>query len=114
MTCRTAFDYAFFCQSFGGQFVNVYRYGGLRSCSQHWADWRFCMRSLSQQSAEKREEMVAAHNREKLGQKYGAVGEPSSEDVWEMRMVPLRGAFEGDFEKVERAMKAEEEERNRT
>ena len=29
MSCRSALDYAMFCQSFGGQFVNVYRYGEL-------------------------------------------------------------------------------------
>lgn len=27
MSCRSALDYAMFCQSFGGQFVNVYRFG---------------------------------------------------------------------------------------
>jgi hypothetical protein len=56
MSCRQAFDAAFYCQSLGGQFNNLYRYGGIRSCSQHWNDFWFCMRMKSY-SAEQKEGM---------------------------------------------------------
>jgi hypothetical protein len=47
MSCRQAFDAAFYCQSLGGQFNNLYRYGGIRSCSENWKDFWFCMKSRS-------------------------------------------------------------------
>ena len=68
-----------------------------------------CLRSMSQHDPEKKEEMIYAYNRAKLDRKYKAAGKPSSEDVWEMRTEPLRGAFEGDYGKLEEAMKAAEE-----
>lgn len=48
MSCRQAFDAAFYCQSMGGQFNNLYRYGGIRSCSENWNDFWFCMKLKSQ------------------------------------------------------------------
>lgn len=105
MSCRSSFDYAFFCQSFGGQWVNIYRYGELRDCSERWSDFWFCMRTMSYPT-EQRERMIADYHRKKLEDKYK--GKPSSEDVWEMRTVPLRGAFEGDFLALEREMKVTE------
>jgi hypothetical protein len=47
MSCRQAFDSAFYCQSMGGQFNNLYRYGGVRSCSENWSDFWFCMKAKS-------------------------------------------------------------------
>jgi hypothetical protein len=47
MSCRQAFDAAFYCQSLGGQFNNLYRYGNIRSCSENWRDFWFCMRTKS-------------------------------------------------------------------
>lgn len=80
MSCRNAFDAAFYCQSLGGQFNAVYRYGGMQSCSDHWKDFWFCMRSKSY--AGQREDMIKEHYRKKaLKYKVG----PSSEDVWEGR-----------------------------
>lgn len=105
MSCRTAFDYAFFCQSFGGQFVNVYRYGELRSCSEHWDNFWLCMRTRSW-SDRLRKKAIRAHNVKKaIKYKTG----PSSEDVWDVRLEPDREAFQGDFAALEREMKAEEE-----
>lgn len=104
MSCRTAFDYAFFCQSFGGQFVNVYRYGELRSCSEHWDNFRLCMRTRSW-SDELRKKAIRAHNQKKaIKYKTG----PSSEDVWDVRLDPAKDAFQGDFAALEVEMKAEE------
>ncbi|KAF2247973.1 hypothetical protein BU26DRAFT_505744 [Trematosphaeria pertusa] len=84
MSCRAAFDAAFYCSSLGGHFNSIYRYGQLRSCSEHWADWRFCM-ALKGSSAEARARAIQARYREKeerIRQK------PSSEDVWERRRMP--------------------------
>jgi hypothetical protein len=53
MSCRQAFDAAFYCQSLGGQFNNLYRYGGIRSCSENWKDFWFCMRMKSYTSEQK-------------------------------------------------------------
>ncbi len=98
ISCRSTFDYAFFCQSFGGQFVNVYRYGTFRSCSNHWQDFWLCMRTR-QWEKEDRERAIADHYRKKsIKYKQG----PSSEDVWEMRTEPVKDAFQGDLEALER------------
>ncbi|KAL4801464.1 hypothetical protein BDV18DRAFT_149266 [Aspergillus unguis] len=105
MSCRAAFDYAFFCQSIGGQWVNVYRYGEMRSCSQHWEDFWLCMRTRTS-SDHVRRQAIREHNRKKaIKWKSG----PSSEDVWDVRMEPVKNAFQGDFAALEREMKAEEE-----
>lgn len=105
MSCRSAFDYAFFCQSFGGQFVNVYRYGELRSCSEHWDNFWLCMKTRTWSDGS-RKAAIREHNRKKaIKFKTG----PSSEDVWDLRMEPARNAFDGDFVALEREMKAEEE-----
>jgi hypothetical protein len=80
MSCRDAFDAAFYCQSLGGQFNAVYRYGGMQSCSDHWKSFWFCMSSKSYTG--QREDMIKEHYRKKaLKYKVG----PSSEDVWEGR-----------------------------
>ncbi|KAJ6032464.1 hypothetical protein N7540_003196 [Penicillium herquei] len=105
MSCRTAFDYAFFCQSFGGQFVNVYRYGELRSCSEHWDNFWLCMKTRGW-SDELRRKTIRDHNRKKaIKYKTG----PSSEDVWDVRLDPASDSFQGDFVAMEKEMKAEEE-----
>ncbi|KAL2002141.1 hypothetical protein VTN02DRAFT_591 [Thermoascus thermophilus] len=109
MSCRSAFDYAFFCQSFGGQFVNVYRYGELRSCSEHWENFWLCMKTKTYPD-EERKKIIRDHYRKKaIKYKTG----PSSEDVWELRTEPVKGAFQGDFAALEREMKAEEEARQK-
>ncbi|KAI5286442.1 hypothetical protein KEM52_002004 [Ascosphaera acerosa] len=93
MSCGSAFDYAFFCQSFGGQFVNVYRYGSLRSCSERWSDFWFCMRT-NQLPDEERKAAIADHYRKKaVKYKTG----PSSEDIWEMRTEPVSMLFQNDY-----------------
>lgn len=53
MSCRQKFDDAFYCQSFGGQFNNLYRYGGMRECSELWGDFWFCMKTRSQSGSAK-------------------------------------------------------------
>ncbi|KAJ5169066.1 uncharacterized protein N7482_004660 [Penicillium canariense] len=105
MSCRTAFDYAFFCQSFGGQFVNVYRYGELRSCSEHWDNFWLCMKTRGW-SDDLRRKAIRAHNQKKaIKYKTG----PSSEDVWDVRLEPAKDSFQGDFAALEKEMKVEEE-----
>ncbi|KAJ4271620.1 hypothetical protein NW762_000325 [Fusarium torreyae] len=83
MSCRQAFDQAWACNSMGGQWNAVYRYGEMRSCSEHWDDFWFCMRTKGY-SAEQREKAIREHYRAKEFTKYGP-GKPSSEDVWESR-----------------------------
>ncbi|KAF4973407.1 hypothetical protein FSARC_301 [Fusarium sarcochroum] len=83
MSCRQAFDQAWACNSMGGQWNAVYRYGEMRSCSDHWDDFWFCMRTKGY-SAEQREKAIREHYRAKEFTKYGP-GRPSSEDVWESR-----------------------------
>lgn len=81
MSCRDAFDYAFHCQSLGGQLTNWYRFGTLRSCSDRWDDFWFCMRTRGHGSEERARE-ITAHFAEKERRYKDA---PSSEDVWEQR-----------------------------
>ncbi|KAG0637254.1 hypothetical protein HOY80DRAFT_973890 [Tuber brumale] len=92
MSCITAFDEMYYCYSLGGQFLNVYRYGELKSCSEKAADWRFCMRTRSYGPIA-RKAMIMARFKEKAGRyKVGR----SSEDVWEVRRVPVVAAFRGE------------------
>jgi hypothetical protein len=103
LSCRSAFDYAFFCQSFGGQWVNVYRYGNLRSCSEHWENFWLCMRSRGY-SDESRRETIRDHYRKKaVKYKTG----PSSEDVWEVRTEPLQNPFGADMAAYKEQQKPE-------
>ncbi|CAI6318447.1 unnamed protein product [Periconia digitata] len=89
MSCRDAFDSAFYCSSFGGHFNDIYRFGQLRSCSEHWADWRFCM-GIKTMSAEGKVQAIQDRYRKKEEKiKAG----PNSEDVWSVR---------GEGEKVEK------------
>lgn len=83
MSCRQAFDQAWACNSMGGQWNAVYRYGEMRSCSEQWDDFWFCMRTKSY-SGEMREKAIHAHYRNKDYAKYGP-GKPSSEDIWDSR-----------------------------
>ncbi len=95
--CRSAFDYALFCQSFGGQFVNIYRYGTFRSCSNHWEDFWLCMRTR-QWDEKDRIKAIKEHYRKKaVKYKTG----PSSEDVWEVRREPVKDAFQDSLEELE-------------
>ena len=95
--CRSAFDYALFCQSFGGQFVNIYRYGTFRSCSNHWEDFWLCMRTR-QWDEKDRIKAIKEHYRKKaVRYKTG----PSSEDVWEVRREPVKDAFQDSLEELE-------------
>ncbi|KAI9762986.1 MAG: hypothetical protein M4579_000049 [Chaenotheca gracillima] len=92
MSCTSCFDQAFYCYSVGGQFMNVYRYGELRDCSELWGQFWFCMRARAQPTAE-REEMVRAFYRKKVAEKYKVPGKRSSEDVWEGRTEGVVDAF---------------------
>lgn len=47
ISIRQAFDAAFYCQSLGGKFNDIYRYGELKSCGGHWKDFWFAMRIRS-------------------------------------------------------------------
>jgi hypothetical protein len=92
MSCRAAFDSAFYCSSLGGHFNDIYRYGQLRSCSDHWNDFWFCMRvKNSYNPRETKERMVQDRYREKEDKVRSG---PSSEDVWRVR---------GESERVEGA-----------
>lgn len=91
MSCRAAFDSAFYCSSLGGHFNDLYRYGQLRSCSDHWSDFWFCMRTKNSYSgAEVKERLI----QERYAEKEKALkATPNSEDVWARR---------GDHERVEK------------
>lgn len=94
MDCEQAFNQAFYCQSLGGQWNNIYRYGGVRSCSDNWDDFWFCMRVKGYQPGPVKDNMIREHYRKRHLEKYGP-GKPSSEDVWRERVerVPPGSAF---------------------
>ncbi|CAJ2511071.1 Uu.00g066960.m01.CDS01 [Anthostomella pinea] len=93
MSCRQAFDHAYHCNGLGGQWTSVYREGAVRSCSEQWDDFWFCMRTRAYTGAIK-EEAIRDHYRQKELKKYGP-GQPSSTDVWEPRTerLPPGAAF---------------------
>jgi Protein of unknown function (DUF3128) len=95
--CRSAFDYAFFCQSFGGQFVNVYRHGSFRSCSNHWEDFWLCMRTRNWDEKDRTKAIKEHYRKKAVKYKTG----PSSEDVWEVRTEPVKDAFQDSLEELE-------------
>lgn len=97
MSCRSALDYAMFCQSFGGQFVNVYRYGEFRSCKNHWADFWLCMRTKNWDEKDKAKAIQDHYRKKAVQWKTG----PSSEDVWEVRKEPVKDAFQESLEDLE-------------
>ncbi|KUJ21841.1 uncharacterized protein LY89DRAFT_778214 [Mollisia scopiformis] len=85
MSCRQAFDEAFYCNSFGGRFNDLYRYGTLRSCSEHWNNFWFCMKTRSY-TGQGKEDAVREHYRSRESMKYSKdLGKESSENVWKSR-----------------------------
>ncbi|KAI0539149.1 hypothetical protein GGR58DRAFT_465383 [Xylaria digitata] len=99
MSCRQAFDHAFHCNSLGGQWTSVFRSGGMRSCSEQWDDFWFCMRTRAYSGTVK-EEAIRDYYRQKEIKKYGP-GMPNSTDVWEPRTekLPPGSVFQGRYEK---------------
>ncbi|KAI8630859.1 hypothetical protein F5Y19DRAFT_37283 [Xylariaceae sp. FL1651] len=99
MSCRQAFDHAFHCNSVGGQWTAVYRAGSVRSCSEQWDDFWFCMRTRAYSGAVK-EEAIRDHYRRRELARYGP-GMPNSTDVWEPRSerLPAGEAFRERYEK---------------
>lgn len=89
MNCEQAFNQAFYCQSLGGQWHHLYRYGSIRSCGEQWDDWFFCMRAKGTPPGKVKNDMIRDHYRRKLLAKYGP-GKPSSEDVWRERRERVR------------------------
>ena len=98
MSCRQAFDLAWSCNSLGGQWNAVYRHGEMRSCSEQWDDFWFCMRTKSY-VGDLKANAVGTHYRAKEYNKYGP-GKPSSEDIWESRKerLPSGTAFSQEIE----------------
>lgn len=101
MSCRQAFDAAFYCQSVGSQFHAIYRAGTVRTCSQHWDDFWFCMRTRAY-SGPVKEAAIRDHYRRREWARYGP-GQPSSTDVWESRDEKVRPgeAFQERYEPPE-------------
>lgn len=89
MSCSNCFDQAFYCSSIGGQLNSVYRYGALRSCSDLWAQWRFCMRTKVMSEETKREKIREYNMKKAIKYKVGR----SSEDIWEVRTEPVEHPF---------------------
>ncbi|KAF1911102.1 hypothetical protein BDU57DRAFT_110036 [Ampelomyces quisqualis] len=93
MSCRVAFDSAFYCASLGGHFNDIYRYGQLRACSEHWNDFWFCMRvNNSYNPREIKEQLVQERYRAKEEKLRSG---PNSEHVWKLRGEGerIKGAF---------------------
>lgn len=97
MSCRSALDYAMFCQSFGGQFVNVYRYGEFRSCKNHWSDFWLCMRTRQWDEKDRAKAIQDSYRKKAVKWKTG----PSSEDIWDVRTEPVKDAFQDSLEELE-------------
>lgn len=93
MSCRQAFDQAFYCQSLGGKFNDIYRYGALQSCSEQWGAFWFCMRTKSLSEKERGRQIADyyAAREERKRKEFG-----SSEDVWEIRTRAVEKAFGKD------------------
>lgn len=93
MSCRQAFDQAYYCQSLGGKFKDLYRFGALQSCSEQWGAFWFCMRTKSL-SPDEKERQILEHHQGRDERKRKELG--SSEDVWELRTKAVERAFQRD------------------
>lgn len=98
MSCRAAFDQAFYCQSLGGKFNDIYRYGSVQSCSEQWGAFWFCMRTKSLPK-EEREGLIREHYAGREERKRREFG--SSESVWQLRTRAVESAFGRDPDAVE-------------
>lgn len=90
MSCRQAFDQAFYCQSLGGKFNDIYRFGSLHSCSEQWGAFWFCMRVRGYKDEDK-EKVVSEYYKDREERRKKEYG--SSEDVWEIRTRGVERAF---------------------
>lgn len=90
MSCRQAFDQAFYCQSMGGKFNDIYRYGHLNSCSEQWGAFWFCMRVRQYADVDK-QKVIKEFYRDRDEKRKRELG--SSEDVWEIRTKGVERAF---------------------
>ncbi|KAF2156024.1 hypothetical protein K461DRAFT_290986 [Myriangium duriaei CBS 260.36] len=96
MSCRAAFDSAFYCASLGGKFNDIYRFGSLQPCSEHWDAFWFCMRNRSisgDTSEEKGERIADYYEAREERERIRRAGGRSSEDIWEIRTEPVERAF---------------------
>jgi hypothetical protein len=90
MSCRQAFDQAFYCQSLGGKFNDIYRYGHLNSCSEQWGAFWFCMR-VRQYDDKDKQEVIKEFYKDRDAKRQQQFG--SSEDIWEIRTKGVEKAF---------------------
>jgi len=90
MSCRQAFDQAFYCQSLGGKFNDIYRHGHLNSCSEQWGAFWFCMR-VRQYADKDKQEVIKEFYKERDAKRHQQFG--SSEDIWEIRTKGVEKAF---------------------
>lgn len=90
MSCRQAFDQAYYCQSLAGKFHDIYRYGRIQSCSEQWGAFWFCMRvrTLPQKDKESQIRDYYADRDERRRKEFG-----NSENVWEIREKAVDRAF---------------------
>ena len=102
MSCRQAFDQAFYCQSLGGKFNDLYRFGHLHDCSEQWGAFWFCMRVRTLPEKE-REVKIREYYRERDERRVRARG-GSSEDVWELRTVAVKEAFQRNPDEDDRSV----------
>ncbi|EMC96735.1 hypothetical protein BAUCODRAFT_34127 [Baudoinia panamericana UAMH 10762] len=91
MSCRQAFDQAFYCQSLGGKFNDLYRFGHLKDCSEQWGAFWFCMRTRTLPSQDK-EGMIREYYRARDERRRNE-NKGNSEDIWELRTKPVERAF---------------------
>lgn len=99
LSAQSAFDLAMYCRGLGGQFMNVYRYGEMRSCSEHWSHFWWVMRTnRGFYTKEQKNERIREHYW-KRDAKYR--DGPSSEDVWEMRDKLLDNPFSQSLKEYE-------------
>lgn len=90
MNCRQQFDQAFYCQSLGGKFNDIYRYGHFKDCSENWGAFWFCMRNRTLGEDEKARQTMEYY-RERDAKRRKEHG--SSEDVWDIRERSVQKAF---------------------
>lgn len=104
MSCAQAFEQMVSCYSLGGQIRHMYRYGSISYCEGRWAKLRFCLQTKAVWDPELKSKKIAQYYMQKLAEKRKVMG--SSEDVWEVRKVPVKDPFNNDLYKIAREEEA--------
>ncbi|KAN0109311.1 Protein of unknown function (DUF3128) domain containing protein [Russula decolorans] len=85
-SCMSVFDDFLLCNILGTQLKSIYRFGEMAHCSAKWNEFKFCMSIKGLHPEQRRDAWIRRRAEWWARRRLGL----SSENVWEMRVEPLR------------------------